>query len=270
MEGSVTILREPAEWSLADLARLAAGPLEAAGALRAVAFGSYARGVADAWSDLDLAVVLDTDLPRLERGRLLEALHDAVPVSLDLLVYTPSEFERGRAAGLDVFAAIADEGKTIFPAAASASASAAAPGRGRAQMNDPARTARRWLDTARQDLAFARHAAAGGFHAPACFHAHQAAEKAMKALHYARGARVVRGHGIRQLIERLEAPDLEDRLPGARELDLLYLPTRYPNGLDDGTPEEAFSSEQSSRALGFAGDLVAAAAARLGSSPGDG
>lgn len=126
MEGSVTILREPAEWSLADLARLAAGPLEAAGALRAVAFGSYARGVADAWSDLDLAVVLDTDLPRLERGRLLEALHDAVPVSLDLLVYTPSEFERGRAAGLDVFAAIADEGKTIFPATASASASAPA------------------------------------------------------------------------------------------------------------------------------------------------
>ena len=29
-----------------------------AGAKRAVAFGSYARGVADAWSDLDLAVVM--------------------------------------------------------------------------------------------------------------------------------------------------------------------------------------------------------------------
>ena len=266
MEGSVTILREPARWSLADLARLAAGPLEAAGALRAVVFGSYARGVADAWSDLDLAVVIDTDLPRFERGRLLEELHGAVPVSLDLLICTPSEFERGRAAGLDVFAAIADEGKTIFPTAAPA----AAPAEGRARGNDPARTARRWLDTARQDLAFARHAAASGFHAPACFHAHQAAEKAMKALHYARGARVVRGHGIRQLIERLEAPDLGDRLPGARELDLLYLPTRYPNGLDDGAPEEAFSSEQSSRALGFAGDIVAAAAARLGSSPGGG
>lgn len=116
MEGSVTILREPARWSLADLSRLAAGPLKAAGALRAVVFGSYARGVADAWSDLDLAVVIDTDLPRLERGRLLEDLHDAVPVPLDLLIYTSSEFERGGAAGLDVFAAIASEGKTIFPA----------------------------------------------------------------------------------------------------------------------------------------------------------
>lgn len=137
-------------------------------------------------------------------------------------------------------------------------------------MNDPARTARRWLETARQDLAFARHAADAGFHAPACFHAHQAAEKAMKAVHYARGARAVYGHGIRQLIERLDEPDLGGLLPGARELDLLYLPTRYPNGLDDGTPGEAFSSEQSSRALGFADEILAAAASSLGPRAGDG
>ena len=114
MDGSVTIAREPARWSLTDLARLAAGPLEATGAKRAVAFGSYARGVADAWSDLDLAVVLDTDLARLERAGLLEELHDAIPVALDLLIYTPTEFATGMAAGLDIFAAIADEGRTIY------------------------------------------------------------------------------------------------------------------------------------------------------------
>ena len=134
-------------------------------------------------------------------------------------------------------------------------------------MNAPVRAARRWLDTARQDLAFAHHAANAGFHAPACFHAHQAAEKAVKALHYAQGARAVFGHGVRQLIERLGRPDFEELLPGARELDLLYLPTRYPNGLDDGTPGEAFSSEQSSRALGFADDILAAAAAVLDAPP---
>ena len=115
MEGSVTIDREPAKWSLAEIARLAARPLAAAGAKRAVAFGSYARGAADAWSDLDLAVVIDTDLGRFERAGLLAELHDALPVSLDLLVYTPAEFARGMAVGLDVFAAIAAEGKTIFP-----------------------------------------------------------------------------------------------------------------------------------------------------------
>lgn len=115
MDGGVAVFNEPSRWSLASLARLAAEPLSAAGAKRAVAFGSYARGVADAWSDLDLVVVIETDLPRLERGRLLDELYDALPVSLDLLVFTPSEFERGVQAGLDVFAAIAAEGKTVFP-----------------------------------------------------------------------------------------------------------------------------------------------------------
>lgn len=115
MEGGVAVFNKPSRWSLANLACLADEPLRAAGADRAVAFGSYARGVADAWSDLDLAVVIETDLPRLERGRLLGDLYDALPVSLDLLVFTPSEFERGVQAGLDVFAAIAMEGKTIFP-----------------------------------------------------------------------------------------------------------------------------------------------------------
>ena len=114
MDGGVAVFNEPSEWSLANLARFAAKPLRAAGAKRAVAFGSYARGVADAWSDLDLVVVIETDLPRPQRGRLLGDLYDALPVALDLLVFTPSEFERGMQAGLDVFVPIATEGKTIF------------------------------------------------------------------------------------------------------------------------------------------------------------
>ena len=121
------------------------------------------------------------------------------------------------------------------------------------------RTSRRWLDTARKDLDYARLAAAAGFHAHACFNAHQAAEKAVKAIHYASGARMVLGHGIRQLIERLNIPSVGVLLPAARQLDLYYVPTRYPNGLDDGTPDEAFCADQSSQALEFASDIVAAA-----------
>ncbi len=82
-------------------------------------------------------------------------------------------------------------------------------------------------------------------------------------MHCARGARLVVGRGIRHLIERLELPSLETLLPGARKLDLYYVPTRYPNGLDDGTPAEAFSADQSSRALGFANDIVTAAVAMI-------
>lgn len=121
-------------------------------------------------------------------------------------------------------------------------------------------TSRRWLDTARKDLDYARLAADAGFHAHACFNAHQAAEKAVKAIHYAKGARMVLGHSIRHLIENLSNPDLEVLLSAARQLDLYYVPSRYPTGPDDGTPEEAFSSDQSSTALGLANDVVAAAA----------
>ena len=121
-------------------------------------------------------------------------------------------------------------------------------------------TARRWLDTARQDLDYAEFGAGGGYHAHACFNAHQAAEKAVKAVHYAGGARIVLGHSIRQLTENLNIPSLAALLPAARELDLYYVPSRYPVGPGDGTPHEAFSSDQSSGALGLADDIVAAAA----------
>lgn len=123
------------------------------------------------------------------------------------------------------------------------------------------RTARQWLETARRDLDLARLAADAGFHAHACFNAHQAAQKAVKAIHHASGARMVLGHSIRQLIERLNIPSLGVLLSAARQLDLYYVPTRYPTGPDGGTPDEAFSTDQSSRALDLARDLLAAATA---------
>ena len=49
-------------------------------------------------------------------------------------------------------------------------------------------------------------------------------------------------------------------LAAARELDLLYIPTRYPNGLDSGTPGAAFGSGQSKRALDLAEQCVRASA----------
>jgi HEPN domain-containing protein len=130
-------------------------------------------------------------------------------------------------------------------------------------MSDPAAEAERWLEAAREDLAYAAHAASGGHHAPACFHAQQAAEKAVKALHYARGARAVLGHNVRALIEQLEPrePRLSALLDAARELDLFYVPARYPNGLDRGTPGQAFGSTQSQRARDLAAAIVEAVAA---------
>jgi predicted nucleotidyltransferase len=109
----VVVVRAPRRYTLEELARRAAGPLEEAGAERAIVFGSWARGTADGFSDLDLAVVLRTDLPVPERGRRLAKVVEALPVAVELLVYTPEEFERGMRTRLGVFDAIARDGVTI-------------------------------------------------------------------------------------------------------------------------------------------------------------
>jgi predicted nucleotidyltransferase len=109
-----TIVRAPTEWTLPQLSERLSGALARAGAQRAVAFGSYARGTADAFSDLDLAVVLETTAPRLERPRLLDELYRAIPLPLDLLVFTPGEFEEGCRGRMDVFDRIVGEGVTVY------------------------------------------------------------------------------------------------------------------------------------------------------------
>jgi predicted nucleotidyltransferase len=55
--------------------------------------GSYARGRADLFTDLDILVVMDTDLSFIDRLRMLYPLL-ALPVDLDLLCYTPDELKR--------------------------------------------------------------------------------------------------------------------------------------------------------------------------------
>lgn len=60
-------------------------------------FGSRARGDALADSDLDLVVVSDRfrEVPFLDRAPAVLAVLDS-PVALDVLCYTPEEFERKR------------------------------------------------------------------------------------------------------------------------------------------------------------------------------
>ena len=123
----------------------------------------------------------------------------------------------------------------------------------------------RWLAAANDDLRQARYLAEGGFHAAACFHSQQAGEKAVKAVHFHRGARAAVGHSIRKLIELLEprVSALDALIGAARELDLMYIPSRYPNGLDEGTPGEAFGPEQSKRAINLAQSILAAVTAGM-------
>lgn len=81
------------------------------------------------------------------------------------------------------------------------------------------------------------------------------------AVHFMAGAHVVAGRSVRGLIERLDpaVPGLRRVVEDARTLDLYNLPTRYPNGLAEGTPAEAFSAEQPGHAIECAARVVSAA-----------
>ncbi len=106
----------------------------------------------------------------------------------------------------------------------------------------------RWFATAEGDLVTSSLLKENERFAHACFHAHQAAEKAVKALWYLADADPW-GHSIKKLIEDLKSVDsrLHERIASAVSsgmfLDRFYIPTRYPNGLPDLTPDEAFTAE---------------------------
>lgn len=60
-----------------------------------IVFGSLATGEVHRWSDIDLIVVKQTDLPFWQRLRETRRLLQP-KVGTDLLIYTPSEFEQLR------------------------------------------------------------------------------------------------------------------------------------------------------------------------------
>jgi uncharacterized protein len=60
---------------------------------KVVVFGSCARGLQGADSDLDILVVMRTDLPHHKRGASIRSLFNPQPCPMDILVYTPEEVE---------------------------------------------------------------------------------------------------------------------------------------------------------------------------------
>jgi HEPN domain-containing protein len=118
--------------------------------------------------------------------------------------------------------------------------------------------AKDWFRQPEADLRHARHAIDGGDYDWACFAAEQAAEKAAKAAHEARGQEAW-GHVVTELLDALrsETDDVDDALlDRARALDKLYIPTRYPNGLAGGAPTDFYTRPEAERAVADAEAIV--------------
>ena len=76
-------------------------------------FGSWSRGTADAISDVDIAVIADSDRPFLERFRDFPGLFE-LSFPIELLVYRPQEFARMRRQGNGFIAEIVRTGTKIL------------------------------------------------------------------------------------------------------------------------------------------------------------
>jgi len=117
-----------------------------------------------------------------------------------------------------------------------------------------------WLRQAERDLAQAQDSHRWERYEWACFTAHQAAEKALKALHLRLGQEAW-GHVNAKLLQELpgDVRYPEDLVDKAHVLDGYYMPTRYPNGHPEGAPFEHFGKLQSEEAIGYAGEIIGCA-----------
>ncbi len=118
----------------------------------------------------------------------------------------------------------------------------------------------RWFRQSELDLDDAKFAADGKRYHLACFLSQQAAEKALKALLYSRGAEMVWGHSVADLCKSVQKLELDFSLPlgDAAPLDKYYVPTRYPNGLPGGIPSDAFASRDADLAISMASAVLEA------------
>jgi HEPN domain-containing protein len=120
--------------------------------------------------------------------------------------------------------------------------------------------ARRWILQATFDLKAAEWNLQGGFFNTVCFLAQQSAEKGLKSVLYYSGASRTKlmTHSTVQLLAEAVAiiPALESLLDDARELDLHYIPSRYPNGLPGGFPHKFYGEKPASDALKCAERII--------------
>lgn len=97
-----------------EIKRVAKTMAIATDAARVILFGSYARGEATEQSDVDLMIIAKSDLPRFKRSRELYKLLRPHPFAMDIIVYTPQEFERDQKTKVSFVSTVLKEGETLY------------------------------------------------------------------------------------------------------------------------------------------------------------
>lgn len=80
---------------------------------KVILFGSYAKGTNDQYSDIDLVIIKNT------RRRFLDRIKDVIEIikpsfAIDILVYTPREFQKMFSEGNLFVESVIREGKVVY------------------------------------------------------------------------------------------------------------------------------------------------------------
>ncbi len=116
----------------------------------------------------------------------------------------------------------------------------------------------RWFESSVKTLRSAERDISAGDFNWACFKAHQAVEKALKALLWGVGKPAF-GHSLIKLAEKvfeINGLKVEWVADSCMRLDKYYTTTRYPDVWESGFPEEYFSKGEAEEAVDRASKVV--------------
>ncbi len=112
-----------------------------------------------------------------------------------------------------------------------------------------------WLNQSKRDLEESEDSMNNGKYEWACFAAQQSAEKAVKALYHSLN-REIWSHSISRMLSQLDVFNIDNEIiEKSKELDRVYIGSRYPDYYTEGSPYEYYSIEDARRCLNYAREI---------------
>lgn len=94
---------------------------------RVILFGSRAQKTDDLYSDTDLLLVAETTRPFPERFKDFWGLIEQIPTPVEMLIYTPHEFERLKAEENPFIETVLEQGVVVYERSTQRSATMVGP-----------------------------------------------------------------------------------------------------------------------------------------------
>lgn len=125
--------------------------------------------------------------------------------------------------------------------------------------------AQRWLDYAKDDLAFAKSGLEDGYFAHVCYLSHQCMEKAFKGFLVAQEKQYPKSHDLVRLYKLCGSLEwLGDIVDDLSFASLAYIPMRYPDALPGTLPDREPSEKDAKLFLGLAEKILTLVGKRAG------